>query len=155
MSVDRSQKRDLWERVGAGPHPCYWCAAPVGWAEVAQLPAGVLELRVGQLEGELVPACPTCWERECGPRLHPRDVPPAVAFPRQWGPRRLVLREVPRRRAAPQGTHVWCFILECGHRVSRRSPNRTFCYCEICKRRGPRVLISRRRVERTTVIVGR
>jgi hypothetical protein len=151
LAAGLARKRDLWAIVGPGPHPCRWCGAPVDWAEVAPLPPDVAALVVGQLGVGLVPACGSCWQRECAPRIHPRAVPPSVAFPRDWGPRRQVVREIQRRRKSPEGAYVWCFELECGHTVSRRRPGKTYCYCEVCRRRGPRIIVSRR--ERETVIL--
>lgn len=66
----------LYDKIGPGPHPCYWCGSPLEW----QRGRGHGALEVDHLNGikddneisNLVPACRSCnMRRCCGVELQP------------------------------------------------------------------------------------
>lgn len=51
----------LWDEIGPGSHPCYWCRVPVSWFGTPQLQVDHLDGDKGNnVPSNLVPACRSC-----------------------------------------------------------------------------------------------
>lgn len=74
----RVHRAVLWDKIGAGPHPCHWCGQELDWFTKPLIQADHLDSDTHNNDpANLVPACAGCngtrhkWQATECPKGHP------------------------------------------------------------------------------------